>query len=122
MYYSKPPLPEPTPCKKSKKKNNNTNNKFLYSDSPLNSSPPSKGLLISDDDYINDLSEYQEELLNTAFLDENADFQDPCELYDTCNEIFDLFKEKNLVCELDYANMMKICQDNAKWFLPVQAA
>ena len=122
MYYSKPPLSEPKLSKKSKKKNNNTNNKQLYSSEPLAfiDSPP-KSLAISEDDYINDLSEYQEEILNTAF-EEDPDLQDPSELSATCNEIFDLFKEKNLVCELDYANMIKICQDNAKWFLPVQAA
>ena len=121
-----------------KKKNNNNNNKIAYgsSDSPKNfeeyknfndagsnqNSSTTKSVTISDDDYINDLSEYQEEMLNNAFFQENQDFEDPSELSNTCNEILDFFQEKNLICECDYDNMIKICQDNAKWFLPIQAA
>lgn len=141
IHYTKPPLEEPKVCKKSKKKNHNSNNKIAYNDPPLNyeeykettpnnnndsssntNSSATKSLTISDDDYLNDLNEYQEDLLNSAFFEENPYFQDPCELNNTCNEIFDLFKEKNLATEIEYDTMLKICQDNAKWFLPVQAA
>ena len=74
-----------------KKKNNNNNNKIAYgsSDSPKNfeeyknfndagsnqNSSTTKSVTISDDDYINDLSEYQEEMLNNAFFQENQDLK-----------------------------------------------
>jgi len=140
MYtqYSKPPIEEPKQSKKSKKKNTNStktvyldpsieprdyiiNNRPFYNDSgSKENSSTTKSLTFSDDDYINDLSEYQEEILNTAFLEENPEFQ--FELSNTCNDLFEFFKEKNLSSEGEYDNMLKICQDNAKWFMPIQAA
>ena len=139
MYtqYSKPPIDDQKPsAKKSKKKNTNTGNK-VYLDpvqDPYNPRPyPSESLskdnssttksdTLSDEDYINDLSEYQEEMLNAAFIEENPEFQ--FELSNTCNDLVEFFKEKNLnsESECEYDSMMKICQDNARWFMPIQAA
>ena len=138
MYtqYSKPPIEETKTSKKSKKKNTNSTNK-VYLDPVMDPYKPrqilcenysketsstSKSITLSDEDYINDLSEYQEEMLNAAFMDENPEFQ--MELNNTCNDLFEFFKEKNLnsESECEYDSMMKICQDNARWFMPIQAA
>ena len=61
-------------------------------------------------------------MLNAAFIDENPEFQ--FELSNTCNDLVEFFKEKNLnsESECEYDSMMKICQDNARWFMPIQAA
>lgn len=133
-HYTKPPIEEPKNNKKLKKKNNNAS-KTLYLDrnediqetasrfftkEPSNSKE-STPMNFSEDDYINDLSEYQEEMLNSAFFEENPEFQE--ELSNTCNDLVEFFKEKSISgTEGEFDHMLKICQDNAKWFLPIQAA
>lgn len=121
MFYTKPPLEEPSLKKKSKKKNTNSHKAVFLQEEEAKAPLPQEKF--SEDDYVNDLNEYEEELLNSAFLESGADFsansQDFCS---TCSEILSLFQEKSLEKSCDYEHMLSVCQENAKWYLPIQAA
>lgn len=135
MYsqYIKKPIEESHP-KKNKKNHKKSSNKsnVIYEGQNINVFPPipipeiSKEKGFSEDDFINELSEYQEFILNSAFLDqENIESNDPNEYKNTCDELlFLLEKDQNSenITEGVLKNMMSICEENAKWFLPIQAA
>lgn len=132
MFYTKPPLEEPSHKKKSKKKNTNALKTVFFEaeeakthETPAISTENPNKITISEDDYLNDLSEYQEELLNTAFFEEIGDFQpNSNDFSSTCNEILSLFQDKSLenLEKTEYEHMLQVCQENAKWYLPIQAA
>jgi hypothetical protein len=86
------------------------------------SRPQFKGF--SEDDYINELTEYQEFLLSSAFesRDEKAP-EEENEFLDTCKELEGIFEDdKETMSEVMKKTMLNICEENVKWFMPIETA
>ena len=136
LPYSKPPIddqkPVKKPVKKSKNKNVNPSNiedqlynpyPFFYeNNNPEEYSPNSKNVAFSkNDDYMDDLTAEQIEMLFALDNEDNGDHNEgQMELENDVNE---LFNEKifNSETDGDLENMRKICQDSAETLLPYQA-
>lgn len=131
LPYTKPPIddkkPAKKPVKKSKKKNMNSSKiddlfydpySYIPESNPNEYSPNAKNTTFSKDDYMNDLTEEQLEMLFDTSVNENH--KDQLELE---KDVDEFFHQKLLDSETDgdIENMRKICQDSAQSFLPFQA-